>query len=623
MNKRYIIGFLSAAMLFSCSEKNLSIQEKPSDTIDSDELISVSASVASPQITRASSGIIYDYNSLLSTGDSLSLYAIAAFEDDNLVSILDNVPMWHNGASWTYTPAQHWLPSALKYDFFACYPYTQGRLDPAFKFPDSNEHYVLSLQPKVYPMYESWGGEDYAKGNIIRKMTKDLYLTNAIYDVMFGETSVSPSDYGKTVKVPLNHCASAVRFSVKNISESALTVTNWYMTGLKNHADMQIYIIGCDEQYEPMRYMVVLQDSEIDSLRVSNFAGDELDYLWLAGSNGVATICADGGVKPGQDGYYKYVLLSSPLKETGGSNLRHYHNFDGSIIYVANGDTLRSREELKNNAYYQSVLQGVKNTYSTTFPHYSKTIFWGPEHGLCTDSFFMTIAYKHGAQIIDFSRDQIRGNQADFDMKIHQFECISKVAKSGSTLKANGGIYMPVSGSNIAYLYSPYFLNAATFASVTGDWKEGMSPILSNNASVFRVTVDNSNIRKPVLVDSCIARMNRKAPEHTPSVDAGDLQHVLNDWGYLLLYPQTLENLVFNFHTSKATGTLKVSGISVDATYPDGYDNVLHSFCPKDYTPGGEWLSGYTYDYNIVISTSGVSVQVDVEPWNEREINLK
>ena len=78
---------------------------------------------------------------------------------------------------------------------------------------------------------------------------------------------------------------------------------------------------------------------------------------------------------------------------------------------------------------------------------------------------------------------------------------------------------------------------------------------------------------------------------------------------------------MFNFHTSAASSA-SISGIEVDATYNESTSNILHSFSPKNYTPGGEWLSGYKYDYIITVSSSSISVQLDVEPWNEREILL-
>jgi len=631
--KRYHIAysFLTLALLLSCQREEL---QDNGQTGEAALPITVSASPSG----GVRSSIIYDYPGLIASGKSLGLFSYAHFDGTtDIHSILENAKLSYNAGSWTYSPLQYWLSSADDYHFFCVYPYIQSRLSHNFIFPNASDEYLLGLQEKVYPIYETWAAEDYAKNNIIYKSTVNLYLTNAIQDLMFGDVEVTPDNFGSEVDVTLNHAACAVRFRIRNLSEKPFTLTNWYMTGLKNHSDMVIHISDCPEEDDPLRFMTIVPDQKISEVRVSDFNDKaDMDSLLLAGSS-EWIICADGGpgVKPGDENYYKYVVLSSRLKQTGKDyGLSHNHSSDGTTITYSDGTGTWTdpKKFVQESAVYQAAMNDIKTYFQYTFPNYKGGIFWGPTHKLDADNFFIPLVYERGAQILDFNGDRVRGDSGDYSLKIHQFECRSHMFKvSDGVWKANGGIYLPVSGTQAACLYSPYFLNAENHGAIAGDWKEAMStdrwsetdPNYNNNEngkqrSVFLWTANNASPAWPVLVDTCITNMNAVNGHHTPSVSGGDLATVLNDWGYLLMYPQTLDHLTFEFYTAP-----DVSGKSNPTTA--SYNNApsYHSFNVKDYTPGREWVSGNTYDYLITVSNSGINLKVDVEPWNEREIDLK
>lgn len=576
--------------------------------------------------------IIYDYPSLIASGKPISLYSYAKYEGyPSVVSVLANAKLKYSGGAWTYNPLQYWVKSAAEYGFFASYPYVQSRLDPNFHFPTAADEWMLGTYPNIYPVYESWAAEDYAHGNVVRKESKTLYLTKANEDIMFGGSIVSPSSYGNKVDLPLGHATTAVRFNVRNLSKSPFVLTNWYMTGLKNHADMSIYIIDCPEEYDPMRFMTLLEDRDLEDVKISSFGEIGVsDKFKRTGEDW--TYCAEAGGNPGDENYYKYVILSSPLKELGSTyKLTHTHSVDGKTITYADGSGTTwtdAKKFMEESSVYKSAVSTVSAPYASIFKRYGANIFWGPAHYLDSDNFFMPVVYKRGVTMIDFNMDGWRGNQPDVDLGIHQFECRSHMFKVSGGWKANGGIYMPVKANQLAYLYSPYFFNAESHGTVHGDWKAGMSTDRWNQQdtnypygkqrSVFLWDADTLHPTLPVRIDTCVANLNAGNKHYTPSVKGGDLATVLHDLGYVLMYPQTVENLVFNFFTCDDSSGKGNPSQAIYVSQPEH-----HSFNVKDYTPGGEWLPGYAYTYTITVSTSAITMAVDVQPWNEREIDLK
>lgn len=603
--------------------------------------ITVSASTISHSGVKST--LIWDLDGLKNSGHDISFHAYANFEGNStLTSILDNARLHWTGSSWTYQPLQYWKLTADSYHFSAIHPYAQGRLSPSFTYPTGDDEYLLGLQPKVYPMYERWAAEDYAQGAIVYKVSKNLYLTTSMDDIMFGEANVLPSQYGSDVNIPLEHAGTAVRFRIRNLSDSPFALTNWYMTGLKNHCDMVIHVLDCPDQYDPLRCMTVVPDQKISEVKVTSFGqSDAKDSVKFVGSSDWV-ICADGGVSPGHDDYYKYVVLSSRMKEVGATyGLTHTHSEDGLTITYYDGTGASWTDPKKfmaESQKYKDAVAAIQTIYQYTFPNYGKNIFWGPAHYLDADNFFIPFVYEYGAQIMDFDFDQERGDADDYALKIHQFECRSHMYPKDNPIHANGGLYLPVSGDNYAVLYSPYFFSAESHTTVTGDWKEGMgdatttphTPYRWNDddsdynvnengkqRSVFLWTADNVNPTTPMDVETCIEHFNAGDKQYTASVAGGDLANTLNDWGYLLLYPQKIDSLEFHFFTSK---DIKATGDPATAEYSG--TPVHHSFNLKKYTPGGEWLSGYNYDYTITVSSSDILMRVDVEPWNEREIDL-
>jgi len=633
MRKKLIYIFLAAGVLSSCAKDDSDVGKGNESPMTEMVPISVSASIESTSGTK--SNMVHDLQDIINSGNSLSLYSYAHFGgDDSPVSILENAKLSYEGGGWTYNPVQYWMESADDYHFSAVYPFLQGRLSPSFEYPTAADAYVLSLQPSVYPIYEKWSAEDYAQGNIIYNMTTTLYLTNPTQDVMFGDAMAYPAQFGNNVDIDLKHAACAVRFRIRNLSEKPFALTNWYMTGLKNHADMVIYIIGCEEQYDPLRYMTIVTDSRINELRITSFGQTGAkDSVKFAGDSHW-TLCADAGVAPGNDEYYKYVMLSSRLKEVGKTyNLSWTHSEDGLTVTYSDGSgtTWTDPKEFMNSSQgYKDAVAAVKALYSG-LTHYKEQIFWGPAHNLDVDNFFMPLVYERGAQITDFNRNQTRGDSGDYDLKIHQFECRSHMfQQSVGVWKANGGLYLPVNGDNYANLYSPYFFSAEAHTSIQGDWKEGMEttrwsetdPNYNQNEdgkqrSVFLWTADNSNPTTPLLLNTCITHSAAGDKVYSPSVQGGDLANVLDDKGYILMYPQTVENLEFNFFVAQDKNA---TGNPATASYDTAPS--CHKFKVKNYTPDGEWRSGYTYDYIITVSTSAITMKLDVQPWNEREINL-
>jgi len=625
---KILLLILIAATCLSCRKEMIAVT---GDNGAGAEPILVGAST--PREGKWSkSNIIYDNESLIASGKPLSLYSYAKYDQNGYpVSVLANAKLKYSGGEWMYTPLQYWMTSALEYGFFASYPYVQGRLDPNFYFPTQADEWMLGTYPNIYPVYESWAAEDYAHGNIVRKESKTLYLTVANEDIMFGGSIVSPSSYGEKVDIPVGHATCAVRFSVRNLSENPFVLTNWYMTGLKNHADMSIFIIGCKEEHDPMRFMTLMEDIGLDSVKISSFGEVGVpDKFKRTGEDW--TYCAEAGGEPGDENYYKYVILSSPLKELGGAKgLSHTHSADGKTITYSDGSgkTWTDPDKfMKESTVYQSAVADVSAPYASIFKRYGANIFWGPTHYLDSDNFFMPVVYKRGVTMIDFNMDGVRGNQADIDLGIHQFECRSHMYKVAGGWQANGGIYMPVHSDYVAHLYSAYFLNAESHGAIQGDWKAGMSTDRWNQKdpnfpygkqrSVFLWDRDTLNPTLPVRIDTCVANLNALNKHYTPSVRGGDLATVLDDQGYILMYPQTIEDLVFNFYTCNDSSG---KGDPKQATYTSSPEH--HSFEVKKYTPGGEWLPGYTYSYMITISSSAITMKVDVQPWNEREIDLK
>jgi len=622
-----LLLLLLSAMVLSCKKEVPTATEGESDAA---EPILVGA-IPAREGKWTKNNIIYDYASLIASGKPLSLYSYAKYEGyPYAVSVLANAKLEYSAGSWTYKPLQYWVKSASEYGFFAAFPYVQSRLDPNFRFPTQADEWMLGTYPNIYPIYETWSAEDYAHGNIVRKESKTLYLTVANEDIMFGGSIVSPSSFGESVDIPVGHATCAVRFSVRNLSEKPFALTNWYMTGLKNHADMSIYIIDCPEE-DPMRFMTLVEDIGLDSVKISSFGETGVpDMFKRTGEDW--TYCAEYGDVPGGENYYRYVMLSSPLKELGSTfGLTHSHSADGKTIIYKDGSGTEwtdPKKFMEESTVYKSAVATVSAPYAQIFKRYGANIFWGPAHYLDADNFFMPAIYKRGVTMIDFNMDGSRGNQGDVDLGIHQFECRSHMFKISGGWKANGGIYMPVHSDYLAHLYSPYFLNAESHGAVQGDWKAGMSTDRWNQndpnfpygkqRSVFLWTADTLNPTYPARVDTCITNMNAVNSHYTPSVKGGDLATVLNDWGYILMYPQTLENLVFNFYTCTDSSG---KGDPKTATYVSKPEQ--HSFNVKNYTPGGEWLPGYTYNYIITVSSSAISMTVDVQPWNEREIDLK
>jgi len=629
--KRYLSYFLlTACILTSCNE---AVNPEGPRTDGEKMPITVSASAESMSGTR--SNMIFGTDDIISKGKSIGLFSYAQFNGgDEYYSVLDDAEMNYSASNWSYAPVQYWLTSADKYFFAALYPFVQNRFTPYYTFPDPSKEYVLSLQPNVYPMYEKWAGCDYAHGIIAEKVSTDLYLTNPTEDIMFGETEVSPADFGKNVTIKLGHAATAVRFRIRNLSEQPVALTNWFMTGLKNHADLAVKLIGCPEEYDPLRFMSIVQDNQISELKVAYYNANAQDSVKFTGDSDW-TIPGDAGQAPGHPDYYKYVLLASRLKETGASKgISHTHSEDGTTVtYHAGGVDYTDRLAFVASAAYQTALNEVKSTYSTTFPHYSQHIFWGPALGSCVDAFFIPLIFERGAQILDFDQNRVRDDAGDYALKIHQFECRSHMfEQSTGVWKANGGLYMPVAADKYANLYSPYFFSAEKIVggSIVGDWKEGMGTTRWNDAdpnhnenadgkqrSVFLWTADNTTPTTPLLLTNCIANETAGNHVYTTSVQGGDLKDVLDESGYILMYPQDIDNLEFNFFTAPDVNN---TGNPATASYTSAPD--CHKVSLKKYTPGGEWLSGYAYDYVITIAAGDISMQVFVKPWNEREIKL-
>lgn len=515
---------------------------------------------------------------------------------------INNLPLIYNritSGEWDYTPHQYWIPSVKSYGFGAIWPYKITRNDPVWT-------------PATDPVGDSFRADDVVRNDIVDVEPREAYLTTSpIQDLLVGYKIVEPADFGEPVEFPMEHAMSAFRIRVRNLTENPLVLNNWYLTGLKTHIDMVALIIGRNAQGEasqvytriPDKMFAYLQHAPVGQTNVEPY-----DYIKLhidengnydSSKTSAYIKCEDPSNTPNN---YKYLVISQRLYEND-----------------AVGATDRS--------------ESLKTEYAGKgYTNYSQNIYWGRAEGkgMNNDHYFMPFAYEKGATMFDYNGDGIRDNkELDGDgepIKVRVFECRSHFYVSGDDYKSDGGIYMPVSAGNEAYLYSPYFFSAENHSGTPEDWDESKGSINSeSNAShkndddsysIFRWDADHTSPYAPTDLTVAIGNYNVKNNQYPASVTNGDLIKALNDDGYVLAFPQDVTNLEMNFSTATVKGT------------PGAMENIVcnapveRKVIFRQAMDIPEWKPGYKYDYLVTITSESITITLDLEPWHDEDIIL-
>lgn len=510
---------------------------------------------------------------------------------------INNLPLIYNRITpgeWDYAPHQYWIPSANEYGFGALWPYAVTRND-------------VIWTPSADPAGDHFRADDVVRNDIVDVGPVDAYLTHAIEDVMVGYKIVASADFGAPVEIPMEHAYSAFRVRVRNLTETPLVLTNWYLTGLKTHIDMTALIIGrTAEGYASQVYTRIPDKMFIGEAFIHAPVGQtdvepygfiklriDADGNYSSSAESALIKCEDPSNTPNN---YKYLVISQRLQESDPV-----------------GGTDRT-ESLK--------AQYAGNGYG----NYSKNLYWGRAEGkgMNNDHYFMPFAYQKGATMFDFNGDGIRDNKED-GIKVRVYECRSHFYQSGGDYKADGGIWFPVSSENEAILYSPYFSSSERSTGNIEDWKESMGAIASRTPShsnsdgsysIFRWDADHSNPYPPTDLTAAIANYNAGNNTYPASVTSGDLMAALNDDGYVLVFPQDVSNLEMTFTTASEKGThTSMSDLVCNAP-------VERKVLFRQAMDIPEWKPGYKYDYLVTITSESIMITLDLEPWHDKDIDL-
>ncbi len=573
---------------------------------------------------------------------SMSLYGWTYLDpvDRNLpFFVMNDFTMWFDGSYWDYTPHQYWVTNTDKYGFAAIWPRFISRNDRDFK--------PTELTEETTPFDDSFISDDVVRNVISLVIPGNAYLTNILNEIMGGYVEVPKADYGKTVNIPMEHALCAFRFRVRNLTENPICLTNWHMTGLQTHADMMAVIIGGKADGTHTQILHRIEDAR---LLESSGPGIWIEHApvevtGIRDKIKIKTMDAEGNVSASAstdwiecadptsgENNYKYIVISQKLPES-------FHKDSESA-------SLDSGKETEKNNYKEE----VKNKYKTKYPNYSQEIYWGWDKNMHVDNFYVPLAYERGASLMDFNGNGIRGDKGDYDLNVHVYECRSHMVRcdnngnpssTGARYYPNGGIYMPVSSTNEANLYSPYFMSSESHTGPVEDWRESMGPINSSSLtnshtnsdgtfSVFRWEANNgnntlgttdpnyNNYRWPAtIITEAIANATADNGVFPLSVHGGDLANALNKDGYVTMFPQDISKLEFCFETSPKV--INTSGVEQDY-YSAPVKRTVHV---ADFTENHEWVSGYKYDYLITVTTDKILVTLDVEPWKERESILE
>lgn len=559
-------------------------------------------------------------------GEKLSLYGWTFLDSEHpgLPSfVMNNVFLNHQEGVWSYSPLQYWMSNTSHYGFAGIWPGIEARNDRRYE-PTPFITGSADWRDNSSPFDDFYVADDVERNVIAAVAPSDAYLTNIVLDAMGGYVDVPSSHYGEPVDLPMEHFCCAFRFRVRNLTEKPICLHNWYMTGLKTHSDMAAIIIGglqdgthttvlhrvCDGRF------VSLKHANVESVGVKDTA--KIKPILSDGTLGAAeeVICADPSTG---DNNYKYIVISQKLPE------------------ISVDETARDAE-----------IAAVKAKYAAKYPHYSEQIYWGPERGMGERNYYLPIVYERGSILPDYNNDGIRGNKGDYDLNVHVYECRSHMVRcdnngnpspSGERYYPNGGIYMPVSASNEANLYSPYFMSSESHTTPIEDWKEGMGVSIASRTpshtnadgsiSVFRWTANDgkntlsegdanfNNYRWPATdITEAIGHSEDDDDVFPLSVRGGDLANALRKDGYVMMFPQDVTNLVFHLMTaSKVT-----SGDTEYDYYSAPIERIINV---ADFTADKEWKPGYKYDYLITVTSDKILITLDVEPWKERHATLE
>ena len=592
MKARYIIYLASILAVCSCSDENLNRDINCDGTEQTGDEIRFSPEFH--PLTKVHN-IVDSVEDMQSQDMSLYGWTFVTGRAEPTFAI-NNLPLIYNRITpgeWDYTPHQYWIPSVDSYGFGAIWPYKITRNDPL-------------MIPSADPADDSFRADDVVRNDIVDIESRDAYLTTSpIQDLLVGYEIVEPADFGEPVEFPMEHAMSAFRIRVRNLTESPLVLNNWYLTGLKTHIDMVAMIIGRNAQGEASQVYTRIPDKMfVDMIHapVGQTNVEPYDYIKLhidengnydSSKTSDYIKCEDPSNTPNN---YKYLVISQKLAEND-----------------AIGGTDRS--------------ESLKTEYAEKgYTNYSKQLYWGRAEGkgMNNDHYFMPFAYEKGATMFDYNGDGIRDNK-ESGLKVRVFECLSHFYKSGDDYKSNGGIYLPVSAGDEAYLYSPYFFSAENHSGTPEDWNESMGTIVDktnhkngdNDYSIFRWDADYVNPYAPTDLTVAIENYKAKNDTYPASVRGGDLVKALNDDGYVLAFPQDVSNLEMSFSTANQKGAAPASMEDVICNDP-----VERKVVFRQAMDIPEWKPGYKYDYLVTITSENITITLDLEPWHDKDIIL-
>lgn len=621
--KSYILIFCSLAALVSCV--------KELDQQGSDRQISEGTPIIFDPSVMPVKSMVESDEDLQSQNMSLYGWTFLDKDDPELPSFtMNDQTMWHTGGgNWDYSPHQYWITNTQKYGFATIWPRFISRNDRDF--------HPSELTATTTPFDDSFISDDVVRNVIALVIPGNAYLTNILNEVMGGYVEVPKADYGKTVNIPMEHALCAFRFRVRNLTDNPICLTNWHMTGLKTHADMVSVIIGGKADGTHTQILHRIEDARFLNIRHAPVeVTHSRDFILIK------TLDSEGNL-----GTQAYEDLADGDKDDNTFASLH-PNWQGCVD-PAPGDNnykyIVISQKLPESSLDGSDIETVRGKYQTKYPNYSKQIYWGEAKNMHVSNYYVPLAYERGASLMDFDGDGVRGDVGDYDLKVKVYECRSHMVRcdnngdpsnSGTRYYPNGGIYMPVSSTNEANLYSPYFMSSESHTTPIEDWRESMgainSPSLTNSHanddgtySVFRWDALNSSaLRWPatIITDAIEHYKNGHKPEefsdcYPLSVRGGDLANALNKDGYVTMFPQDISKLEFCFETSPKV--ISSGGVEQDY-YSAPVKRTVHV---ADFTKNHEWVSGYKYDYLITVTTDKILVTLDVEPWKERHSVLE
>ena len=644
MMKNYIcILAIAGAALVSCNTEEFTDRDGTPDAIG--EPIVIGPSVVDTKV------LINNDSDIQAKG--ISLYGWTFFDTENPelpTFVMNDLTLEHSGSTWDYSPHQYWISNTTHYGFAGIWPHMTSRNDRDFiPTPLETSYSGDEWSHNTTPFDDAFITDDVVRNVICAVLPGNAYLTNVVEEMLGGYVDVPASQYGKPVTMPMEHALCAFRFRVRNLTENPICLHNWYMTGLQTHADMIATIIGGladgthtqilhrieDGRFLNIRHAPVevthsrdfiliktvdadgnVSSQDFEELNDIKEGGVKMSDEEFAAANPHWLGCVDSA--PG-DNNYKYIVISQKLPEI-------------SVDSVA-----RTAE-----------MPGVIAKYQAKYPNYSKQIYWGVDKNMHVNNYYVPLAYERGSVLMDYDNDGVRGDADDYAMNVRVYECRSHMVQcntsgepsaSGTWYYPNGGIYMPVSATNEANLYSPYFMSSESHTGPIEDWKEGMGVAIDERVpshanpdgtySIFRWEANNgrnnysegheqfNNYRWPATnITEAIEHYNAKDEIYPLSVRGGDLANALNDDGYVTMFPQDISKLVFHLWTASKV----VSG----STEQDYYHAPDHrTFNVGDFTVDHEWKSGYKYDYLITVTTDRIMITLDVEPWKERHATLQ